>query len=140
MHCIHCKVMFCKCTRQRGQARYNLTLTNFGTHGMDIVAYMRSLGAAARQASRVIARANTGTKNAALQAIHDELQRDRASVLAANERDVTAGQASGLDAALLDRLALDDARFDGMLEGLRQVIALADPIGEMTDLDRKSVV
>ena len=100
---------------------------------MDIVAYMRSLGAAARQASRVIARANTGAKNAALQAIHDELQRDRASVLAANERDVTAGKANGLDAALLDRLALDDARFDGMLEGLRQVIALADPIGEMTD-------
>ena len=100
---------------------------------MDIVAYMRSLGAAARQASRVIARANTGAKNAALQAIHDELQRDRASVLAANERDMTAGQANGLDAALLDRLALDDARFDGMLEGLRQVIALADPIGEMTD-------
>ena len=100
---------------------------------MDIVAYMRSLGAAARQASRVIARANTGAKNAALQAIHDELQRDRASVLAANERDVTAGKANGLDAALLDRLALDHARFDGMLEGLRQVIALADPIGEMTD-------
>jgi len=100
---------------------------------MDIVAYMRSLGAAARQASRVIARASTGAKNAALQAIHDELQRDRASVLAANERDVTAGKANGLDAALLDRLALDDARFDGMLEGLRQVIALADPIGEMTD-------
>lgn len=100
---------------------------------MDIVAYMRSLGAAARQASRVIARANTGAKNAALQAIHDELLRDRASVLAANARDVAAGEASGLDAALLDRLALDDARFDGMLEGLRQVIALADPIGEMTD-------
>ncbi|WP_068860472.1 glutamate-5-semialdehyde dehydrogenase [Perlucidibaca aquatica] len=100
---------------------------------MDIVAYMRSLGAAARQASRVIARANTGAKNAALQAIHDELLRDRASVLAANARDMAAGEASGLDAALLDRLALDDARFDGMLEGLRQVIALADPIGEMTD-------
>ena len=100
---------------------------------MDIVAYMRSLGAAARQASRVIARANTGAKNAALQAIHDELLRDRASVLAANARDVAAGEANGLDAALLDRLALDDARFDGMLEGLRQVIALADPIGEMTD-------
>ena len=100
---------------------------------MDIVAYMHSLGTAARQASRVIARANTGAKNAALQAIHDELLRDRASVLAANDRDVTAGKANGLDAALLDRLALDDQRFDGMLEGLRQVIALADPIGEMTD-------
>lgn len=100
---------------------------------MDIVAYMRGLGAAARQASRVIARANTSAKNAALQAIHDELLQDRASVLAANERDVTAGKANGLDAALLDRLALDNARFDGMLEGLRQVIALADPIGEMTD-------
>ena len=133
MHCLHCKVILCKCARQYRQAGYNLPYFIFGNHGMDIVAYMRGLGAAARQASRVIARANTGAKNAALQAIHDELQRDRASVLAANERDVTAGKANGLDAALLDRLALDDARFDGMLEGLRQVIALADPIGEMTD-------
>jgi len=125
--------MLCKYARQPGLAGYNLAYFIFGTLGMDIVAYMRSLGAAARQASRVIARASTGVKNAALQAIHDELERDRASVLAANERDVTAGKANGLDAALLDRLALDDARFDGMLEGLRQVIALADPIGEMTD-------
>ena len=54
-------------------------------------------------------------------------------MLAANARDVAAGQANGLDAALLDRLALDDARFDGMLEGLRQVIALPDPVGEMSD-------
>ncbi len=125
--------MLCKCARQQRLAGYNLAYFIFGTLGMDIVAYMRGLGAAARQASRVIARTNTGAKNAALQAIHDELLRDRASVLAANARDMAAGAASGLDAALLDRLALDDARFDGMLEGLRQVIALADPIGEMTD-------
>ncbi|PRD37465.1 UNVERIFIED_CONTAM: proA [Trichonephila clavipes] len=94
---------------------------------------MQSLGSEARQASRVIARASTREKNAALQAIHDALQADRADILAANARDVAAGEAGGLDAALLDRLSLDDARFDGMLEGLRQVIALPDPIGEMSD-------
>lgn len=100
---------------------------------MDITAYMQTLGADARRAARVIARADTGLKNRALQAIHDALAADRDAVLAANARDMDNGRASGLDAALLDRLALNDARFDGMLEGLRQVIALPDPVGEMSD-------
>ncbi|MDP1540828.1 MAG: glutamate-5-semialdehyde dehydrogenase [Moraxellaceae bacterium] len=100
---------------------------------MDITAYMQSLGANARAASRVIASATTDAKNAALQAIHEALLADRDLILAANAKDMANGQANNLDAALLDRLALDDGRFSGMLEGLRQVIALADPIGEMTD-------
>lgn len=100
---------------------------------MDITAYMQSLGVNARAASRVIASATTDVKNAALQAIHDALTADRALILAANAKDMANGQANQLEDALLDRLALDDSRFNGMLEGLRQVIALPDPIGEMTD-------
>lgn len=100
---------------------------------MDIAAYMQTLGIAARKASRVAARASTHEKNTALQAIHDALTADRAAILAANALDVTQGQANALEASLLDRLLLNDERFDGMLEGLREVIALADPIGEMTD-------
>jgi len=100
---------------------------------MDITAYMQSLGVNARAASRVIASATTDVKNAALQAIHDALTADRALILAANAKDMANGQANHLEDALLDRLALDDSRFNGMLEGLRQVIALPDPIGEMTD-------
>lgn len=100
---------------------------------MDITAYMQSLGANARAASRVIASATTDVKNAALQAIHDALTADRELILAANAKDMANGQANHLEDALLDRLALDDSRFNGMLEGLRQVIGLPDPIGEMTD-------
>lgn len=100
---------------------------------MDIAAYMQTLGIAARKASRVAARASTHEKNTALQAIHDALTADRAAILAANALDVAQGQANALEASLLDRLLLNDERFDGMLEGLREVIALADPIGEMTD-------
>ena len=100
---------------------------------MDIAAYMQTLGRQARAASRVIARAGTRDKNAALQAIHDALQSARPAILEANARDMAAGRANGLDDALLDRLMLDDKRIDGMLEGLRQVIALPDPIGEMSE-------
>lgn len=100
---------------------------------MDITAYMQSLGANARAASRVIASASTDVKNAALRAIHEALSADRELILAANAKDMANGRANHLEDSLLDRLALDDSRFNGMLEGLRQVIALPDPIGEMTD-------
>lgn len=101
---------------------------------MDIQAYMQSLGQAARNASRATARAATKQKNAALAAILEALEASKATVLAENARDMEAGRANGLDAALLDRLELNDSRFDGMLEGLRQVIDLPDPIGEITDM------
>ncbi|WP_022954865.1 glutamate-5-semialdehyde dehydrogenase [Perlucidibaca piscinae] len=100
---------------------------------MDITAYMHTLGSAARQASRVIARASTSTKNAALLAIYHALQARESEILAANARDLEAGRANGLEDALLDRLALDAKRFAGMLDGLQQVIALPDPVGEMSD-------
>lgn len=101
---------------------------------MDIKQYMVTLGQQARAASRSMAAASSGAKNAALNAIADALSERRASLISENAKDLSAGEKNGLDAALLDRLALDDARIDGMIEGLRQVAALPDPVGEITDM------
>ena len=100
----------------------------------DVSAYMHDLGRRARTASRALAAADTAAKNAALHAIADELDRVRDELIAENRKDLEAGAAKGLDAALLDRLELNQARIDGMIEGLRQIAALPDPIGEIFDL------
>ncbi|HSX89840.1 MAG TPA: glutamate-5-semialdehyde dehydrogenase [Pseudomonas sp.] len=99
-----------------------------------VLDYMTRLGQAARQASRVIAGASTAQKNQALQAAAAALDEARAELSAANELDLAAGRANGLDAALLDRLALTPARIDGMIEGLRQVASLPDPVGAIRDM------
>jgi glutamate-5-semialdehyde dehydrogenase len=101
----------------------------------DIKSYMDDVGQRARAASRLMARASTGEKNAALLAIADALLASRDDVLAANVKDVDAGRANGLDAALLDRLTIGDKTFAGMIEGLQQVAALPDPIGAITDMN-----
>jgi len=101
---------------------------------MDIQQYMAELGRNARAASRQVAAATTGVKNAALLAIADALLTDRAELIAANTLDMQKGRAGGLDAALLERLELDEQRIDGMVEGLRQVAALPDPCGAITDM------
>lgn len=95
---------------------------------------MTQLGQQARAASRALARADSNAKNAALRAIHDALQAGQAEVLAANAVDMQNGQTNNLEPALLDRLELTPARFDGMLQGLRDVISLTDPVGVITDL------
>jgi len=100
----------------------------------DIDTYMESLGREARVAGRAVARASTAQKNAALLAMADSIDQSRAAILEANQQDMDAGRARGLDAALLDRLQLTPARIDGMIEGLQQVAALVDPIGEVTDM------
>ena len=100
----------------------------------DITTYMNTVGKQARAASRALAAANTGDKNAALMLIHDELVNAKPDILAANKIDMDNGQKNNLDAALLDRLELNDARFDGMLQGLKDVAGLPDPIGEVTDM------
>lgn len=100
----------------------------------DINAYMNTLGEQARAASRVMAAATTAQKNTALLAMADAIAGCRERLQKANELDLQAGREKGLDAAMLDRLALTPARIDGMLEGLRQVAALQDPIGEVTEL------
>jgi len=100
----------------------------------DIDAYMTGLGQAARQAAAVLRRTPSGPKNAALLAMAEALQASRSEVLAANARDLERGRESGLDAALLDRLALDEGRVDAMIEGLTQVAGLPDPVGEVDGL------
>jgi glutamate-5-semialdehyde dehydrogenase len=95
---------------------------------------MQELGQQARAASRIMAAADTGTKNAALLGAMKAIDSTREALAAANARDLKAGEAKGLEAAMLDRLELTPARIDTMLEGLRQVASLADPIGEITDM------
>jgi glutamate-5-semialdehyde dehydrogenase len=106
---------------------------------MTIKSYMQTLGSEAREASRVIAAAETSLKNRALMAIAEALDSDRDNLLAANAVDMENGRNNGLDAALLDRLELNPTRIDGMIEGLHQVAELPDPTGKITDLqDRPS--
>ncbi|MFC4860625.1 glutamate-5-semialdehyde dehydrogenase [Pseudomonas sp. JS3066] len=99
-----------------------------------VLDYMTRLGRAARAASRVAARASTAQKNRALLAAADALDAARAELSAANEQDLANGRANGLEPAMLDRLALTPARIDDMIEGLRQVATLPDPIGEIRDM------
>ncbi len=101
---------------------------------MDIKIYMQTLGQQARDASRAVARADTNQKNQALLAMADAIERDAAKLLAANALDMDAARARGLEPALLDRLLLTEKTVAGMAEGLRQIAALPDPVGEMDDL------
>ncbi len=100
----------------------------------DISSYMGSVGRQARAASRALARASTAVKNRALTAIAADLDNNRELLISENRKDLEAGAAKGLDAALLDRLELTPARIDSMIEGLQQIASLADPVGEITDL------
>ena len=104
------------------------------TKPSDIHAYMTQVGERAKAAARWLARADTAAKNNALNAIADALLTHRADIADANAEDLAGARARDLNPALLDRLELTDARIDAMAEGLRQVGALADPIGEMSDL------
>lgn len=96
--------------------------------------YMQTVGKQARQASRFLAGASTLQKNNALSAIYTALQNSQPQILAANKVDMDKGHANNLDSALLDRLELNPKRFVSMLDGLKDVIGLIDPIGEITDL------
>ncbi|MBU1860254.1 MAG: glutamate-5-semialdehyde dehydrogenase [Gammaproteobacteria bacterium] len=99
-----------------------------------VLDYMTRLGQAARSASRVLARASTAQKNRALQAAAAALDAARSELASANELDLAAARASGLEPAMVDRLALTPAVIDSMIEGLRQVATLPDPIGEIRDM------
>jgi glutamate-5-semialdehyde dehydrogenase len=101
---------------------------------MNVTDYMQGLGKNARAAASSIAAASSGTKNDALEAIAVALDAARESLAQANAKDLQAGRDNDLDAAMLDRLALTPKGIDGMIEGLRQVAALPDPCGEITDM------
>ncbi|MFH0351482.1 MAG: glutamate-5-semialdehyde dehydrogenase [Chromatiales bacterium] len=99
---------------------------------LNIQAYMQDVGRRARAASWAMARATTALKNTALTGIAETIERTQQALLEANGRDLAAG--AGLDAALLDRLELNPARVRAMADGLREIAALPDPVGEITGL------
>jgi glutamate-5-semialdehyde dehydrogenase len=101
---------------------------------MDVAQYMTQLGEQARAASRLMARADTDSKNKALLAMAEAIDARREALAEANRTDMENGRDKGLDDALLDRLELTPTRIDGMIEGLRQVAALPDPIGAIRDM------
>ncbi|MCH9745416.1 MAG: gamma-glutamyl-phosphate reductase, partial [Proteobacteria bacterium] len=92
------------------------------------------LGTNARIAAKSLRSASTQAKNNALNHIAEKINQNRAVILKANQQDVAQGKDNQLDEALIDRLILDDTRIDGIIESLNQIAALADPIGEITDL------
>ncbi|MDQ1815754.1 glutamate-5-semialdehyde dehydrogenase [Massilia sp. CCM 9210] len=101
---------------------------------MNITEYMQQVGQRARAASRAMARSDSATRNRALLLIADAIVRDSALLRAANQLDLDAAAAAGLAPAMLDRLQLSDKAIDTMVEGLRQIVSLADPIGEISNM------
>ncbi len=95
-------------------------------------AMVTEMGAAARAALPALAAASTAQKNAALLAAAAAMRAGAAEILAANERDLVAARTAGLSPAMLDRLALDAKRLEGIAQGLEQVAALPDPVGAIT--------
>jgi glutamate-5-semialdehyde dehydrogenase len=88
-------------------------------------------GRRARAAARILARLSSAQKNAGLEAMAEALLASEAEILAANEKDLTAAREAGLSSAMLDRLTLNSKRLQAMAEGIRQVAALPDPVGEV---------
>ena len=102
---------------------------------LDIPQYMRSVGVRARAAARAMGCADPGKKDAALRAIAAAIEADAATLRTENGKDLESGRQHGLDAALLDRLELNDARIASMAEGLREIALLPDPVGSITDMN-----
>jgi glutamate-5-semialdehyde dehydrogenase len=97
--------------------------------------YMQSLGETARQAARTLSNASTRQKNAALMAIAEQLRTNEAELLSANAKDMANGRDHALDPALLDRLELNPERVVQMADGLQQIAALPDPVGEISNMN-----
>ena len=95
---------------------------------------LEQLGNACKQASRQIMNADRNQKDALLRAIAKQLEQDMPAILKANALDVENGKANGMNAGLLDRMLLNEARMQQIIEGVYQVCALPDPIGEITDM------
>ena len=98
---------------------------------------MRGLGRAARDAARELARASTDVKNRALHAMAAELRAGAAALIDANGKDVDGARREGRDAAFIDRLTLSPKGIEQMAQGLEQVASLADPVGEISRLERR---
>src|SRR3954468_24600867 len=103
----------------------------------DIHSYMLEVGRRARAASRELARADTETKNRALAAIAAAIRRDGARLIAENAKDVESAREAGEDAAFVDRLSLTAKSIEAMAQGVEQVAALPDPVGELSERVRR---
>ena len=101
----------------------------------DINQYMAKLGVQARVAAEELAQASPESKNKSLRLIAQVIDSQRTRIKSENSKDMARGEESGLDAAMLDRLLLSDARIDAMIEGLQQVATLQDPIGEISEME-----
>jgi len=104
---------------------------------MDVASYIHTVGRQARAAARIIARADTATKNRALKEMAAAIERNRRQLLEANALDVAEAKRQRLDAAMIDRLTLSARVIGSMADGLRQIAALPDPIGEMSKPRRR---
>ncbi len=102
--------------------------------GLDIRKYMQDVGIRARRAAVHMSRAETAAKDVALLAMAAGMEQARDRLIEENKKDLDVARRDGLDAASLDRLTLNAERIAGMAEGLRQIAALPDPVGEITDL------
>lgn len=107
------------------------------SENIDVSDYMALVGRQARAAATDLSAATTQVKNQALLGIADAIAVQADSIRQANSQDMAAGRQNGLDAALLDRLELTDGRIEAMIDGLRQVVSLPDPVGEISDLAYK---
>jgi glutamate-5-semialdehyde dehydrogenase len=102
---------------------------------VEIKPYMQAVGREARAASHVMAKIETASKNQALTAIAAAIRRNEKKLLAANNTDLVAAEIQGFDSVLIDRLKLTSKGVASMVEGLLQIASLADPIGEISDLN-----
>jgi glutamate-5-semialdehyde dehydrogenase len=101
---------------------------------MDVQTYMHGVGREARAASRLIAKADTGTKNKTLLLIAQAVERTSKQLMAANARDVDAARKQKLDAAAIDRLTLTKSNIAAIVDGLLQIAKLPDPVGEILNM------
>ena len=114
-----------------GVAVKNEIISDSGDTGQ----YMAQLGRHARAAAEILVHTDPEAKNEALLKIAEAINQQRELIKAENQKDMRDGELNGLDAALLDRLLLSDARIDAMIEGLRQIVSLPDPVGEISELE-----
>jgi glutamate-5-semialdehyde dehydrogenase len=98
----------------------------------ELQAVMAGIGRAAAGCRAALALSSTAARNAALTAAARHIRADRATILAANARDMDSARARNLSGALLDRLLLDDSRIEAMARGIEEIVALADPIGNIS--------
>lgn len=101
----------------------------------DVSGHIEALGMAARRASRVLAASDSGPRNNALRAMARHIRNSQATLRQANQQDLAAAEAAGLESALIDRLALTEARIEAMAEGLEQIAALPDPVGSISQIE-----